>query len=454
MFLGTFSLLALSFPLVPPRTVPLQSPAPDVLMIVLDDVGMDMIGGLYQEVPDAPFTPNIDRLAREGVFFRNAWANPYCSPTRATLLTGRYGFRTGIGNYINAGTDTFGLRVRELTLGEMLHYGGYINAAFGKWHLGVKSNFDVGQGFRHPHHSGFDVYKGAMHNPATPALEYFPPSCAGALDYYHWVKNSNGVQDCTRAYMTTDTVNDAVAFLRSPPDRMFLYVAFNAAHAPMHDPTGRLPANATDRSKAKAMVEVMDAEIARLLVAARHPRSDLYVILVGDNGTEFWVGYGFPNETGCFGKSRSKGTVYEGGVNVPLIIAGPGVVARETPVIANTTDVFATVCDLTGLPSPARDSRSLTSVMFGSDRPVRDYVYAEYFFPNGRPFRPTTHERAVSDGRYKLIRRTSSQTTHDELFDLKVDPCESIDLLPTQPGSPTDQARVKLTGYLAALGVD
>ncbi|HEX6883251.1 MAG TPA: sulfatase-like hydrolase/transferase [Planctomycetota bacterium] len=454
MFFGTFSLLVLSLPLEPVRNAPVQSPAPDVLMIVLDDVGMDLIGGLYQEVPDAPFTPNIDRLAREGVFFRNAWANPYCSPTRATLLTGRYGFRTGVGTYINGITDTYGLRTRELMLGEMLHYAGYYNAAFGKWHLSVKSNFGPGQGFLHPFHSGFDWYEGAMYNPASPAVEYLPASCSGPLDYYNWVKNTNGVQDCTRVYMTTDTVDDAVAFLRNPPEPLFLYVAFNAAHAPMHDPTGRLPANAPARSKCKAMVEVMDAEIGRLLSSARYPRSDLYVILVGDNGTEFWVGYGAPNATGCFGTAHSKGSLYEGGINVPLIIAGPGVVARETPVIVNTTDVFATVCNLTGLPSLARDSRSLTGVMFGSDLPVRDYVYAEQFSPNGRPFRPTTHERTVSDGRYKLIRRTSSGTTADELFDLLQDPCEDVDLLPTPPGSPAEQARVRLVGYLTALGVD
>jgi len=330
----------------------------------------------------------------------------------------------------------------------------YYSAAFGKWHLGVRSVFGPGQGLVHPLAAGFDSYQGSLYNPSTPPIEYTPTSCTGPYDYDNWVKTTNGIQACTQNYMTTDTVEDALAFLQAPPDPWFLYASFSAVHAPMHDPTGLLPPNATPRAKCKAMMEVLDAGIGEVLQAAAYPNPNLYVIVVGDNGTEFWVGYGAPNETGCFGTQHSKGTLYEGGVNVPLIIAGPGVVARETSVIVNTTDLYATVLDLAVVSSQAEDSRSLKGVMLGSDAPVRDFVFAEQFTPNGPLLDPTLHERAVCDGRYKLIRRTVDFTTSDELFDLQWDPCEDINLLPVAEGSPEDLARLGLEAQLVALGVD
>jgi arylsulfatase A-like enzyme len=305
----------------------------------------------------------------------------------------------------------------------------------------------------HPLAAGFDSYQGPLYNPSTPPIEYYPLSCTGPLDYYNWVKTTNGVQECTQTYMTTDNVEDAVAFLQAPPEPWFLYLSFSGVHAPMHDPTGLLPPNATQRAKCKAMMEVLDAGIGQVLLAAAYPNPNLYVIVVGDNGTEFWVGYGAPNPTGCFGTQHSKGTLYEGGVNVPLIIAGPGVIARETSVIVNTTDLYATVCDLAGVGSQAEDSRSLMGVMLGSDAPVRDFVFAEQFTPNGPLVNPTMHERAVCDGRYKLIRRTVDFTTSEELFDLQTDPCEDLNLLPVAVGSPEDLARLGLEAHLVALGV-
>jgi arylsulfatase A-like enzyme len=459
MILGPLLALALQDqPSAPVDAMPAPAPTPDIALILLDDVGMDMIGGTFQEVPDAPSTPNIDRLATDGVFFRNAWANPHCSPTRATLMTGRYAFRTGIGTWIDAANDTWGLQPSEDTLPDRLHLSGYTSAAFGKWHMAVHAQNGVGQGLGHPFACGFDTYRGAMSNPDAPPFDCswpnYPAGCLEPFDYCNWAKNSDGDQACTQTYLTADTVDDAVDFLQTPPEPFFLYVPFNAIHTPHHDPSGQLPPMATERDLAKAMMEALDAEIGRLLIALDYPNPNLYVIVLGDNGTNGSAAWGAPAGTGCFGAWRSKGTLYEGGVNVPLIIAGPGVVSRETAVPVNSTDVFATICDLGSVAHHAADARSLTGVMFGSEEPVRKFVYAERFTPNGPFFNPVSHTRAVFDGRYKLIRHTDISGTSDLLFDLELDPCEQTNLLLVDLSPTQEAAYMRLDGHLADLGVE
>ena len=168
----------------------------NVLLVILDDIGVDKIAA-YGEHPNPAKTPTIDALASRGVLFRTAWANPFCSPTRATLLTGRYGFRTGIGHVVDLFSLNHGLSIDEFGLPEAMTLAtGQRSAILGKWHLG--GDFE---GINHPLQFGFEVFAGSRGNLGPPSM---PES------YYQWEKVTEGVSGPSTVYATTDTVNDAL----------------------------------------------------------------------------------------------------------------------------------------------------------------------------------------------------------------------------------------------------
>jgi len=402
----------------------------NVLLIIADDCGVDLIGA-YGEHPGAANTPVIDQLAADGVLFRNAWANPSCSPTRATLLTGRYAFRTGIGLAINWFSDTFELHPDEVTLPDVLG-ATHDTFAVGKWHISIRSASDAD----HPNLMGFDEFHGN--------LSIFPGFISD--DYYDFVKIINGVTTQSTTYSTTDTVNDALTLISSTSEPWFMWAAFNAPHAPFHKPppslhTYNLPPNVADDipMHGRAMMEAMDTELGRLF-ASMDPAelADTLIIFVGDNGTDK------PIVLPPWDKNRAKNTIWEGGLNVPVIVKGPGVVAgAECDALINLTDVFATVADLKGLPFPsAADSVSMLPYFSNPAQPsIRPTVYSEFFRNNG--YGPYSEwKRAMRDDRFKLIWEYDNSfaptTTH--LYDLDTDPFELVNLLDTPPLSPTAQA--------------
>ena len=441
---------------------PLPPVPPNIVLIVLDDIGVDKIAEYGEGPPGAvpPCTPNFDAFARSGMMFRRAYANPVCSPTRATILTGRYSYRTGLGLAIVPTSPTIGLSVRyETLLPEILT--DYETAAVGKWHLtGVDDTVFPGAGLQHPLNSGFGFYAGSMYNlnddPVACGASCVPPACVGPFDYSNWVKTAAGVggmleQSCTTSYATTDTTDDAIDRIQSMEGPWFLYIGYNAAHVPIHDPPAGLchpagtclnqncPSDPTGSlpERYNAAVEALDVEFGRLIAAIDQADPRAYVIVVGDNGTAVGASEGVPG--GCFDPDRSKGTFYEGGVRVPLIIRGPTVPVDANDYLVNTTDLYATVADLAGVPSSAEDSVSLAPYFAGTTSTIRRFVYSEGFFPNQETpdhpsttaFGPAAHIRAMRDGRYKLIRFTDITGFEDEeLYDLWTDPCESIDLCP------------------------
>lgn len=373
---------------------------PNVLLVVLDDVGIDRIGA-YEAHPDPGRTPNIDGLASKGLRCAFAWANPVCSPTRATLLTGRYSFRTGVGQVTQNAEARPGLQLSEYTLPEAMAVAGYRTFATGKWHLssGVLDTYD------HPNLSGFDSYAGALWN--LPDYVF----------YNKWVNGQNlrPLADRPLRYATSETVDDAIAAIEAGGGPWFGYVAFNAAHAPHHVPPVDLHAFGQVSGvplRFKAMVEAMDTEIGRLLSVV--DLNETVVIVVGDNGTQGAA------TTAPFLPEHAKATPYLGGVQVPLILAGPGIPegVHETPV--NTTDVYATVLQLAGATSGAEDSISIFA------KKPRRFVYAERFQPNGIGVVRTSYRRTVSDGRFKLI---VFHDQPDEFYDLASDPFEEDDLM-------------------------
>lgn len=414
----------------------------NVLLILADDLGVDMVG-CYALGSDLAPTPNIDALAAQGVRFERAWSNPLCSPTRATILTGRYSFRTQIGTIV--GPVAPELSPAELALPRMLDIAsphGYAHAAIGKWHLGALNGPAT-----HPGDLGFGHFSGALGNFIAHQGESF----------FAWTKVVNGQAQPTTSYATTEAVDDALAWIGQTPEPWFCYLAFNAPHDPWHHPpphlfTVQVPnvdPRFAPRPFYKAAVEAMDTEIGRLLSSLDPAlRARTTVIFLGDNGTPKQV------TVPPFDPTKAKLTVYEGGVRVPLIVSGPAVVApgRTCDALVNTTDLFATVLALAGVgdlsnhPVP-HDSVNLMPLLTQAGcAPLREVVYAEAFVPNGGgPYEQQA--RTVRDVRYKLIRR-GLDASQDELYDLLLDPWETQNLLRPPSAGPAS-VRVPLAPYLS-----
>jgi arylsulfatase A-like enzyme len=427
--------------------------APNILLIIGDDMGVETLAS-YGIGANPPTTASLDELAREGAIFRNFWAQPVCSPTRATVITGRYGFRTGIGRPVGGGgmppppeipagspaesrgapnaasPEDFALPrphllPAEFTLPMALKTEedlAYATAAIGKWHLA-----DADNGWTdHPNLAGFDHFSGLMGG--------------GPESYFAWRKIVNGDVSGKVGYTASDKVDDAIAWLDEQGNNPWLlWFAFNLGHTPLHLPPeehlqsdySHIDPQAMPEESWQAafsgMVEAMDTQIGRLL-ASLDPttRANTYVIFIGDNGTYD------PVVAPPFRHGRAKGTIYEGGVNVPLIVTGPGVEpGRISEALVNSTDLFATIIEMAGI-DPAvvvpenvtHDSLSFLPVLLEADEASRrEWLYADEFF--GGFDGVETADYAMRNARYKLLRFEGEE----EFYDLQTDPYEYEDLL-------------------------
>lgn len=395
-------------------------PPPNVLVVLLDDVGRDKLHA-YGVSPSAPPTPNLDALAARGVLFRNAWAYHACSPTRAALLTGRHADRTGIGSVIRSGDGVYSpLDLSETTLPEALP--GYTSVALGKWHLR-----DLGDPDTHPLDSGFDAVSGYL----------------GPNDYRCWSWNINGTLVPQTGYFPTELAGQAVETLRRVPEPYFVYYCPKMAHSPYHVPPAPLHTQGqptTTWGKHAAMSESIDTIVGRVLSAV--DLETTYVFVMGDNGS--------PGEAVVppFMFNQAKGSVYEGGVRVPLIVAGPGVArGQECDELVHVTDLFATIRELSGLGPPtsgAEDSLSFAGQLTDpQQRGHRETLFVHKFpFPG----LPGPDVRALRTRRWKIIHRAGAQRT--ELYDLIADPFELDDLLVSQPGPATAEIRDRLLALM------
>lgn len=384
--------------------------ARNVLLIVADDYGVDS-SSLYNTTAGATApTPQIAALAATGVRFTQAYAYPVCSPTRSCMLTGRHGFRTGVGNVVTTAAGN-SLTAAELTLPEVISQQsalGIQTACFGKWHL------SAGPGTAAAPNSigGWPHYAG---------------STGGVLaSYTSWSKVTNGVTANSTVYATTDVVNDAVTWIRarsSANQPWFAWVAFNAPHTPFHNPPVSLhgygASPATNLLKYRAAVESMDTEIGRLLLAV--DAATTHILFIGDNGTPGQV------IQPPYDSAHAKDSLYEGGIRVPLIASGPDIVAggRTSHALVHAVDVFSTVLDLAGVPQPTAaelDSISLKAILANQSASVRTRLYSGLFDQAST----TAGGRILRDDRYKIIRSNSGS---DEFFDLTTDPAEATSLL-------------------------
>ncbi len=419
------------------------SPPPDnaalspgnVLLVVLDDVGAYDVRA-YGFEPDAPRTPTLDALAAQGVRFTRAWGNPLCSPSRASIQTGLYPFRTGVGDNLPRQGDAFALPVDTPNLPTWLRdHAGYTTAAIGKWHLSTDRD---PQGAT-PLSYGFDSYVGQPTN----LLDVESEGEVVRTSYTRWHEWRDGYR-WHEGYLTHTEIDDAIATVATLPSPWFLQVAVHAVHLPLQLPpdTPEPDGGWTGRLKYVTMLEDLDAQLGRLLDAVPE---DTTVVVVGDNGA--------PNSLDIpdFDAADTKGSVMEGGIRVPMIVRSPWVTQPGVAVdaLVHLVDLFPTLAQIAQAPvddALSLDGRTLTPFLNDPHAPdTRPVVYSERFQPSGDPALATLREQAIRDTRYKLTRSDGV----DACFDLGDDVHEAADLL-TSP-TVSAAARADCTALAARL---
>ena len=373
-----------------------QNNNPNILLIIADDMGTDITNG-YQVNNRMPTTPNLDQLMANGLKFTNTWTAPQCTPTRASIMSGQYGIKTGVmrppGNLDLVHQSLFS-KISEATNGL------YSGAVIGKWHISNPVDLN------HPMQHGIDHYEGFF--------------SAQVADYYAWDKVTNGVTSTVNEYATAHLTDAAINWVSQQSDPWFLWLAHAAPHVPFHvPPTGTYSQTNTNNNLGKylAAIESMDYEIGRLLASMdQATRDNTIVIFIGDNGTPGTVIQNFPND-------HAKGSLHEGGVRVPLIISGKGVsrVNEEDDNLNHAADLYSTIVELTGeqLNGGTHNSLSLKPLLSCDSDLTREYIYTDY--ENG-----STLEWAIRNKEYKLI---EDENGNVEFYKISDDILEANDLI-------------------------
>jgi len=392
---------------------------PNIVFILADDLGWAELG-CYGNTFNA--TPNLDRLARDGMRFTQAYAAaPVCSPTRAALLTGRWPQRFGITDYLGPQDKTHFFKPEVTTLNEALMPAGYASGLIGKWHL--TGDYSLGGGAPEKH--GWDEV-------ICSERLYI-----GAGSYFAPYKHLPHVEAPPGEYLTDRLTREAVGFIRRRrTEPFFLYLAHYAPHtalASKPDKVARFKAKPGASSKHNnpqlaAMIESLDDGVGEILRALDDLglTQNTLVVFNSDNGGEDRVTSNAPLRAG-------KSHLYEGGIRVPLIVRWPaGIVPGGTcdvPVV--TTDFFPTLMDLAGLkPAQSLDGTSLVPLFTGKrELPPRDLVW---HYPLDQPhFLGGRSAGAIRSGNLKLIEFYDTGTI--ELYDLSQDIGETHDLAGRMP---------------------
>ena len=402
--------------LAPGLTPGLATAAPNVIIFYADDLGWGELG--CQGNAQIP-TPHIDSIAKAGVRCTQGYvAATYCSPSRAGLLTGRY--PTRFGHEFNAVARHSGLPLTEKTLPERLATIGYATACIGKWHLGGAEAF-------RPTQRGFDEFYGTLAN--TP---FFHPT-----EFIDTTQSPDVVRVDDPSFYTTDAYGDrAVEWLTrrsaTADTPWFLYLAFNAQHAPLQAPQrylDRFPDIAEGKRRTfAAMLSAMDEAVGQVLEKVRDlgVEENTLVFFIADNG-----GPTQGTTSGNGGLRGFKATTYEGGTRVPFLLQWKGTLPAGAtyPLPVMNIDVMPTVMAATGNPVGPKD---------GNGGPI-DGVDLVPFLTGAAEGRP--HERlfwrfgtqwAAREGDWKLVVARGG-SGRPELFDLAADPGEQHDLADREP---------------------
>jgi arylsulfatase A len=423
-----YGILAFFFLLCSPASPAEENAKPNIVFILADDLG---INDLHCYGRQDHHTPNLDRLAAEGLRFTSAYcAQPICSPSRAAILTGKTPARLHLTTYLPGRPDCVSQRVlhpeiemqvplTEKMLANYFKEAGYISAVIGKWHVG-------GTGFG-PLEHGFDFYHPGQANTTPSATE-----------------GGKGEYDLTKV---------AERFIETNRNRPFLlYLAHNSPHIPYAAQKNRIENNAQAFEPVYAgVLETLDDTVGRLLAKldSLQLAEKTIVIFTSDNGglhvpegPHHRVTYNSPYRAG-------KGFVYEGGLRIPLIIRWPGHVlvgkAIDAPVI--NTDWLPTLLDLAGLPVPTGlDGMSLAELLTGRGPAPQRSLFWHFPHYTNQGSRPSG---AMRNGDWMLVEYYDQEKT--ELYDLSSDPGESRDLAARNPER-VAQMRAALAGWRKSVG--
>ena len=427
-----------------PAANPPSPATPNVVLILADDLGWADLGCYGADLHETPW---IDAFAREGLRFTQAYAMSVCSPTRAMLLTGRHAARVGITIWSEGSLEKntsrrllqaesrHDLPPAETTLATQLRGAGYLTALVGKWHLGDANHS--------PETHGFDVNIGGTHWGA-PATYWWPYSGAGRFGaQFRYVPHLGFGRP--GEYLTDRLTDEALRVIDQAGDRpFFLYLAHHAPHTPVEAKAedvryfeGKLRPGMRHRNATyAAMVRSLDQSVGRVLdqLRARGLEDRTIVIFTSDNGGQMNIDpplrAGDPTTRNAPLRS-GKGSLYEGGVRVPLIVRWPGVTPRgadsSAPVMLG--DLFPTLLRAAGRPVPGNiDGLDLTALLRDpAARLGRDALFFHY----PHYYETTTPVGAVRAGDWKLLEYFEDGRV--ELYDLASDPGETRDLAATEP---------------------
>ncbi len=415
-----------------------ESKRPNVIVILTDDQGYGDLGLHGNPVVR---TPNLDQLGRESVRFHHFYVSPVCAPTRASVMTGRYNFRTGaVDTYLGRAM----MYPDETTLAEMLAGAGYRTGIFGKWHLG--DNYPlrpIDQGFQ----EALVLRGGGLGQPSD---------VPGGGTYFDPILQHNGRQERVRGYCSDIFTDAALDYIdRSDPRPFFVYLAFNCPHGPLevaekdYLPYSRmdlsnsrfpqaghpLPAEApmADTARTYGMITNIDDNLGRLFARLkdRNLADNTIVVYLTDNGPA-QVRYNS-------GMLDRKGTVHEGGIRVPCFVRWPGhfpaghIVDR----IAAHIDLAPTILSACGVEAPkdvAFDGRNLLPLLRGEPAPWKDRTL---YFQWHRGDTPELYRAfAARSQHFKLVRPESARGPVDqtlELYDMVSDPLEFKNVVKQHP---------------------
>ncbi len=396
---------------------------PNVLLIIADDLGKDAIAG-FSEGSVKPYTPNIDAIRNSGLSFTNCWVYPTCSPTRASLITGKYGYRTGVkwvGDELQSTETILHQRINTQTNNS------YATAVIGKWHLAGDGNNSF-----NPESFGMDYYAGLL--------------SGGVQSYYQWSLTEDGASATETSYITEKFTDMSIDWINAQDKPWFLWLAYTAPHLSFHAPPsemhsqGDLPDYADGMDEIPyymAAIEAMDYQIGRLLAnIPEEERANTTILFVGDNGT--------PNEVAQspYSFTRAKGSLYQGGINTPLFVAGPSVsrMGTDDNLICGT-DIFATISEIVGAGGgEINDAKSFVPLL-SSSTDHREFQYSE-------KKNDTDDLWTIRNSRFKLIVNANSE---EEMYDLILDPYENNNLMNGSLNNQQSQAKESLEAELAEI---
>ena len=436
---------------------------PNFVVIMTDDQGYGDLG--VQGHPSIR-TPRIDRMATEGLRLTDYYAQPFCGPARAALMTGTYPPRNSLMfNHIPRART--GIHPNEVTIAELLRDRGYATAMLGKWHLGdapeflpTRNGFDTYYGLPYsndmwPFHPKIErrpdegermrytrertAYTGYAQSDETYPLDWFPP--------LPLIENGSVIEHNPRQELLTAAYTDrAIEFIRANREGpFFVYIAHTMPHVPLF--RGRPFRDKSLRGLYGDVIEEIDHHTGRLLDTLDELGLDeqTLVIFTSDNGP--WSGYGI--DSGSAGLLRgSKGTVYEGGIRVPAILRWPGRIPAGlvSSKVASVMDILPTLAQLAGGEPPRDrtiDGRDLEPLWSSPDKASGHETL--YFFEGAFRYRaedgpPENNPllRAVRDGPWKLHLGTEPdgervKIVPGELYQLHWDPSESRDVADKHP---------------------